>query len=139
QEHRETMPSPTKRKSSTKRSKRQPSPAPDPRKFQLVVRWSDEDGCFLAWAPALAGCITHGASAEAAARNGLEAIALWIQDAVDHGAPLPRPVGRLSGKMTLRLPASMHASIADAAERDGVSLNQWIVAKLASQIAPLAR
>jgi antitoxin HicB len=133
------MPSRTKRESSMKRSPRRARHVPDAREFQLVVRWSDEDRCFLAWAPALPGCITHGETPEAAARSGLEAMALWIEDADRRGDPLPRPVRRLSGKMTLRLPTSMHASIADAAERDGVSLNQWIVTKLASQLEPLAR
>ena len=64
----------------------------------------------------------------------MAAISLWIEDALRRGDPLPRPIARLSGKMTLRLPASLHASIADAAERDGVSLNQWIVMTLASQV-----
>src|SRR4051812_10661931 len=116
------MPSHTKRKASAKRSKR---PAASPKDYQIVVRWSAKDGVYLAEAPALQGCRTHGDTPEEALRNGLEAVTLWLEEAIEHGESIPLPAARHSGKLTVRLPASLHERIAFNAERDHVSINQW--------------
>jgi predicted HicB family RNase H-like nuclease len=39
-----------------------------------------------------------------------------------------------SGKLLVRLPKSLHAALAEEAEREGVSLNHLIVAKLAQRL-----
>jgi antitoxin HicB len=121
-----TLTKPTSRPRSRK-------PSPDPRDYQIVVHWSADDGCYLAEAPAL-GCRTHGATPEEALRNGVEVVALWLEDAVAHGDPIPPPVSRRSGKLTLRIPASLHQELARRAERDRLSLNQWILTRLASAL-----
>lgn len=124
-----TMQNRTKKKQLKKPSKKS---LVDSKEYQVVVKWSKEDECFLAEVPALYGCITHGQTAEEALKNGQEAAHLWIDDAIKHGDPIPTPLHPMSGKMTLRLPKSLHQKIAQIAERDGVSINQWIVTKLAS-------
>jgi hypothetical protein len=42
-----------------------------------------------------------------------------------------------SGKFVVRLPRSLHAALEAEAEREGVSLNQLVVAKLAMQMSHL--
>lgn len=120
------MPSRTKRSSSKQRSRK-----PNARDYQIVVRWSAEDECFLASAPALDGCVTHGDTPEVALRNGLEAAQLWLDSARKHNHPIPKPTREYSGRMTLRIPHSLHQRIAEEAEREGVSINQWVLTKLA--------
>jgi hypothetical protein len=39
-----------------------------------------------------------------------------------------------SGRFVVRMPRSLHASLELEAAREGVSLNQWVVAKLAIQV-----
>jgi predicted HicB family RNase H-like nuclease len=78
--------------------------------------------------------VTDGRTPEAALRSGIEAVSLWLEDAAKRGDPIPRLRRHLSGKMTLRLPAYLHEKIADAAERDGTSINQWVVAQLAERV-----
>ena len=39
-----------------------------------------------------------------------------------------------SGRLLLRMPAKLHAELARAAEREGISLNQFITGALASRI-----
>lgn len=39
-----------------------------------------------------------------------------------------------SGRLLLRMPAKLHAELARAAEREGVSLNQFITSSLAARI-----
>ncbi len=43
----------------------------------------DEDGVFIAEVPSLPGCVTQGASREAALRNAHEAIGLYLESLVD--------------------------------------------------------
>jgi antitoxin HicB len=85
----------------------------------------------LAYAPALEGCVTHGSSPQEALRNGLEAAQLWLDSAVKHGHFIPKPASQYSGRLTLRMPRSLHERIAEEAEREGVSINQWVLTKLA--------
>ncbi|MDE0446594.1 MAG: toxin-antitoxin system HicB family antitoxin [Spirochaetaceae bacterium] len=51
------------------------------------------------------------------------------------GRPFPppvRPQDQYSGRVTLRLPKSLHRELASAAEEEGVSLNQHLVTALVS-------
>src|SRR3954469_12447166 len=40
-----------------------------------------------------------------------------------------------SGRLLLRMPKALHAELAARSDRDGVSLNQWIVAALSRAVA----
>ena len=40
-----------------------------------------------------------------------------------------------SGRLLLRMPKPLHAELAARSDREGVSLNQWIVAALSSAVA----
>jgi hypothetical protein len=42
--------------------------------------------------------------------------------------------GARSGKLLVRMPATLHDELARAAEAEGVSLNQWITSALASAV-----
>jgi hypothetical protein len=58
-------------------------------------------------------------------------------DEIIDGLPEP-PVGaqrrEYSGRFNVRIPRSLHAALASEAEAEGVSLNQLVVAKLASPL-----
>lgn len=96
-----------------------------------MLQWSDEDRCYIATIPAWQNAKTHGATLEEASRAALDVLALLIQSARRQGEPCPAANTRHSGNLRLRLPVSLHGRLAREAEREGVSLNQWIVAKLA--------
>ncbi|MBI4819509.1 MAG: toxin-antitoxin system HicB family antitoxin [Deltaproteobacteria bacterium] len=96
-----------------------------------MVRWSAEDRSFIVRAPALEGCVTHGATIEEALKAGLEAVELWLTETIERGEAVPPPPRlNASGKITVRMPTSLHERLAEAAERDGVSINQWVVSRL---------
>ena len=58
----------------------------------VIEPLSDEEGGgFLATAPDLPGCMSDGATREEAARNIEDAIADWIDEAVQLGRPIPAP------------------------------------------------
>jgi predicted RNase H-like HicB family nuclease len=48
-----------------------------------------EDGYIVAECPSLPGCISQGKTEEEALANIKEAIDLWIEEAEDHGNPIP--------------------------------------------------
>lgn len=104
---------------------------PEPTDYQVVIQWSREDACYVVTIPAWQNARTHGATLEEAAHNAGEVLSLLIDSARKNGEPIPPPERRHSGNLRLRLPTSLHGRLAREAEREGVSLNQWIVTKLA--------
>lgn len=74
--------------------------------------------------------MTHGRTPTEAVERGQQAVGLWLRDAVEHGDAIPKPAHRYAGRLTLRMPASLHQRIVEQAEREGVSINQWIITKL---------
>lgn len=109
-----------------------PRPAgPSPDDYQMVLLWSKEDECYVVTLPAWQNARTHGRTLAEATRNARDVLEMLIESATRSGEPVPPPERRHSGNLRLRLPASMHGRLAREAEREGVSLNQWIVSKLA--------
>jgi predicted RNase H-like HicB family nuclease len=78
------------------------------------------------------GCMSDGATYQEAFENIQEAMAGWIETKRANGFPVPPPIGgeTHSGKFVVRLPKTLHARLAGEAEREGVSLNQYVLYKL---------
>lgn len=62
----------------------------DPR-YHINVFWSDEDESWIAAAPDLAGCSAHDRTPAEAAAEAQEAIALWLETALDENIPISEP------------------------------------------------
>jgi predicted RNase H-like HicB family nuclease len=100
-------------------------------KYPKQVFWSDEDEGFVAVVPDLPGCSAIG-DTEADALTELEsAIAAWIDAATSVGNKVPAPSNpaqhNYSGKLLVRMPRSLHKDLVSAADKESVSLNQFIV------------
>lgn len=91
----------------------------------------DDGGGWLAEVPELEGCISTGESPQEALVNVQDAIKCWLESAREHGKQIPPPTDHaepeFSGKFTLRVPRALHRLLVRQAEREGVSLNQYIV------------
>lgn len=101
----------------------------------------DEDGSFFAEIVEFPGCFASGKTA-AEALETLESVAVdWINAAVKQGQNIPEPmdVNEYSGKFVQRMPKSLHKRAALWADREGVSLNQFIVFCVAEAIGTRAR
>jgi predicted RNase H-like HicB family nuclease len=94
---------------------------------------ADPDGGYVVIFPDLPGCLTQVETLDELASMADEARVLWIETEYEsgHDIPLPSYPEEFSGKFNLRLPRSLHRSLAEAAEREGVSLNQYVVHLLA--------
>ncbi len=96
----------------------------------------DEDGTFTAEILEFEGCIATGDTRDEA-MNSLEDVALaWLEGMIASGQHIPAPLDHTgySGKFVVRMPRSLHRKAAVAAEREGVSLNQFIVSGVAESI-----
>ena len=87
--------------------------------------------------PDLPGCLTQVETVEEIPEMAEEARQLWLQTALEDGQdiPLPSYPEEYSGKFVLGLPRSLHRTLAESAERDGVSLNQYVATLLARRDA----
>ncbi len=100
--------------------------------YSMRLVWSPEDQVYVASCPELGNLSAHGTSAAEAADELSKAmdLALDLYQEEDWEPPEPRTVRTHSGQFRLRLPASLHAWLSEAAEIEQVSLNTFVVAKL---------
>ncbi|MEZ2240332.1 type II toxin-antitoxin system HicB family antitoxin [Microcoleus sp.] len=80
----------------------------------------------------LPGCMSVGETWLEAMENIEEARELWIETAYECGHEIPLPATEIeySGSLSLQIPKSLHLSLAEKAEREGVSLDQYILVVL---------
>lgn len=95
-----------------------------------------EVGGFTALIDEFPGCIAEGETPEEAYSILEEVAHAWIESALSLGQRIPDPQAEneFSGRFALRLPKSVHRDAAAEAERDGTSLNQFILAAVAEKI-----
>ncbi len=100
-----------------------------------VTIYSAPEGGFVAEIEELAGCITEGETLEEAYKRIEDVKKGWMEIAYEDGAdiPLPRTDVRYSGKFVVRIPKSLHRQLAEQAQREGISLNQYVESLLSSK------
>lgn len=98
---------------------------------------ADPEGGYVVVHPDLPGCMTQFDDLADLPWMVTEARELWIESEYEsgHDIPLPSYPETHSGKFVARVPKSLHRTLAEQAERDGVSLNQHVVALLGAGVA----
>ena len=88
-----------------------------------------DEGGFVASYPDLPGCLTIGDTAEEAVANAIDAKRAWIEAALEDGVEIQEPASLkdYSGQFKLRIPKSLHKSLAEQSRLEGVSMNQYCV------------
>ena len=76
--------------------------------------------------------MSDGESEEEALINVKDAIEAWIETAQELGRSIPkediyRDEDEFSGKLTLRIPKSLHKKVTEMAEEEGCSINQLML------------
>jgi antitoxin HicB len=103
-----------------------------------IIRDDDEENPgWVARVIELPGCITQGDTFEELGEMIDDAMRSWIGVALEDGIPIPEPAPDedYSGKFVVRLPRSLHRQLSETAEREGVSLNQFVNVALARAVA----
>ena len=108
---------------------------PDPYAYNITVRGCEFEGepLFEARVKELPDVREFAESAQQAYSLAIDTIETAAAMFAETGRPFPlplRPQEQYSGRVTLRLPKSLHRALASAAEEEGVSLNQHLVTAL---------
>ncbi len=92
--------------------------------YRMEIVEDRDEGGFIVSYPDLPGCITSGETIDAA-----DAKKAWLEAALEEGMPIQEPdsLEDYSGQFKLRLPRSLHRSLAEHSKREGVSMNQYCV------------
>ena len=61
--------------------------------------------------------------------NAIDAKEVWLEAAIEEGIEINEPdsLDDYSGQFKLRIPKSLHKSLAEHSQREGISMNQYCV------------
>lgn len=99
-----------------------------------VLLYPSAEGVYAAEIPELPGCISQGKTVEEAYSMIEDAKISWLESALADGLEIPQPyrlIEDYSGKLNIRIPKSLHRTLAEKAKEEQVSLNQYINYQLA--------
>ncbi len=116
------------------------SPTRHPVEHYLALEYSfnvvaDPMGGYVIEIPDLPGCMTQVESLDELPAMIEDVRRGWIRTAYDRGLEIPLPSAPLdySGKFNLRVPRSLHQQLDRGADREGISLNQYVVSLLSER------
>lgn len=102
--------------------------------YSMIVQpIHDESGSyFYGRVLELDGCQSTGDTVDDVYQGLQEAMEGYIEAKLSNGfdVPIPAVESRYSGKFNVRLPKSLHQRLALEAEKEGISLNQYVLYKL---------
>jgi len=91
-------------------------------------------GGWLAHVPELKGYLADGDTPDEAYAELKEVLDIWLEVAKAEGKSIAKPAYHeeivYSGRIGLRLPKNLHRILSEQAEKEGVSLNQYMVSLL---------
>ncbi len=104
-------------------------------KYPVTIHVAPEGG-YVAEIEDLPGCLAQGETLDEAYEQIEEARKMWLEVAYEDGKDIPEPRDeqKYSGKFFIRAPRSLHRKLGQMAEREGVSLNQYLVTTLAHSV-----
>ena len=97
--------------------------------YRMEIIEDKDEGGFVISYPDLPGCITCGETIESAIANAVDAKRSWLEAALEDGIEIhgPDSLNNYSGQFKLRIPRSLHRDLAEHAQREGISMNQYCV------------
>jgi len=100
----------------------------------IIKHVSDESGTYYHGKfVELEGCQSTADTIDELVQNLNEVKKDHIEIKLGYGDPIPEPRELPSGNIMLRMPRTLHRDLIDNAEREGVSLNQYILYKLSGK------
>ena len=95
--------------------------------YKLEIVPDTEEGGYVTSYPELRGCLTCGDSIEAVAANAEDCKREWLVAALEEHLEIPEPADAsdYSGQFKLRIPKSLHKSLAEHSKAEGISMNQY--------------
>ena len=105
--------------------------------YRMEVIPDTAEGGYVVRFPELPGCLTCADTLEEAVRNAADCKKEWLTAAMEDGIDIPEPVSEdeYSGQFKLRIPKSLHKSLAEHSKAEGISMNQYCLYLLAKNDA----
>ena len=98
--------------------------------YRLELIPDPYEGGYTVSYPELPGCLSIGQTVTEAHRNAEDAKREWLKAALEEGIDIPEPVTEYSGQFKLRIPKTLHRSLAENARIEGISMNQYCLCLL---------
>ncbi|MCR5507313.1 MAG: toxin-antitoxin system HicB family antitoxin [Lachnospiraceae bacterium] len=99
--------------------------------YRIEIIPDTVEGGYTASYPDLPGCLTCSETMDGIIANAQDAKRAWLEAAIADGIEIPEPlvedVAEYSGQFKLRMPKSLHRSLAVHAKKEGTSMNQYCV------------
>lgn len=107
--------------------------------YKMEIVADRDEGGFVVSFPELPGCLSSGETVEQAVANANDAKRAWLVAALEDGTPIATPdsLKNYSGQFKLRLPRSLHKTLAEHSRREGLSMNQYCLYLLSRNDAAL--
>lgn len=118
------------------------APMTEPHRFEdyTVDLEPETDGTYVAEVVEMPGCLAAGKDPNEAVSMLRESFSLWVEATAAAGQLVPAPArSGPNGRILLRLPKSLHLRAAQAAARDGVSVNAFVTAAVAERVGAAGR
>jgi len=102
-------------------------------KYTFRSEWSEEDGVFIARAIEVPSVLAHAETPEDAIKELRIALRVALQEMAKEGLEIPEPISlhKFKGRFLIRATPELHKEMTIQAAESGVSLNQFILTKLA--------
>ncbi len=96
----------------------------------------EESGGYSVRVKEFPGCTAFGGTAEEAFKNIKESMKIWLSEVIKQKLEIPLPESKkeYSGKFLIRVPKSIHKKLVEDAEKEGISMNQYVISLLSKQI-----
>lgn len=103
--------------------------------LKYPIEITEDEDAYVASIPDLPGCVAYGDTLQDAVESLRAVERLWIEGRLEAGLPIPEPteLDEYSGKFVLRISRGLHKALQREAQRQGVSLNQYVAHILAER------
>ena len=103
-------------------------------KYKIEILPEEDNEGFALHCPELKGCITCADTIEEGLKMIEDAKKSWFTACMEDNISIPEPndCSDYSGQFKLRIPKSLHKSLAERSKQEGVSMNQFCMYLLSS-------
>jgi len=102
--------------------------------YKIEVVEDKEEGGFAFSCPELPGCITCAETISQGFEMIEDAKKCWFEACLEDSISIPEPsfINDYSGQFKLRIPKSLHKTLAERSRQEGISMNQYCLYLLSS-------
>lgn len=102
--------------------------------YRVEIIEDKEEGGYAFSCPELKGCVTCADTLEQGFKMIVDAKKSWFTACLEEGIQIPEPsrIDNYSGQFKLRLPKSLHKTLAERSRQEGISMNQYCLYLLSS-------